>query len=72
MPTEDMINEVHGLVADATKLGAKQERDYILFYLRKNLGPDLALNTGLSQKKAYAFALEYIDAIALELEARSK
>lgn len=38
----------------------------IIFYIRRHLGPDMALNTKLSQKEAYPFALDFVKVLELE------
>ena len=38
----------------------------IIFYIKKNLGPDLKVNTNLNTKEAYNFATTYAELLKAE------
>jgi hypothetical protein len=46
--------------------GQKAMAKDIIFYIRKNLGPDLKVNTNLNTKEAYNFATTYAELLKAE------
>lgn len=46
--------------------GQKAMAKDMIFYIRRHLGPDMALNTKLSSKIAYAFAIDFVKVLEIE------
>lgn len=40
----------------------------VINYLERNLGPDLAINTGVKRKEAYSFVIQYIKLLRLKYD----